>query len=150
MFYMHTLWPDAWRQVYNILYILNTQTLNFFSFFFFLAVKALFALFFWIESWFYIPVDLDYDPPIYTSQVARMAGPTTTFSYWLRWGLRNILLWLASNCRSPDLHLLSSWDYRCTAFTEHFITFISIYMISQSFKSLDSKVSISESLMIYV
>jgi hypothetical protein len=39
-------------------------------------------------------------------------------AYWYRWGLTNILLRLASNYNSPDLHLPRRWDYCVYHYTQ--------------------------------
>jgi hypothetical protein len=56
----------------------------------------------------------DLDPPTYSlpcSLDQKHASPHPV--YWLRWGLTNFLPRLTLNCDPSDLHLLSSWFYRC-------------------------------------
>jgi hypothetical protein len=38
--------------------------------------------------------------------------PPCSGFYWLTWGFKNFLPWLASNFDPPDLHLQRSYDYR--------------------------------------
>jgi hypothetical protein len=56
---------------------------------------------------------LDHNLPICASWVAGMTGTSHhTQLFSLRWGFTNFLSLLVWNHDPPNLHLLSSWDYR--------------------------------------
>jgi hypothetical protein len=50
---------------------------------------------------------------------------------WLRWGLANVLPGLASNHDSPDLCLLSGWDYRLEPPQPATFSFLNKYFINK-------------------
>jgi hypothetical protein len=50
-------------------------------------------------------------PPTYASCITGITGVSSCLACWLKWGLTTCLHRLALS-HPPDLHLLSSWDYR--------------------------------------
>jgi hypothetical protein len=65
--------------------------------------------------------------------LARLACATTP-SHWLRWGLKNILPWLASYHNPPHLHFPSSFAYRieppCLALGCFFSVYFALFYTS--------------------
>jgi hypothetical protein len=55
---------------------------------------------------------LDHNLPTYPFHITGIAGMLLSVPCWLRWGLTKFWGRLVSNCDSPNLCLLISWNYR--------------------------------------